>query len=194
MEENKITYSNLLELSTSDYRLTEGEQDIKGWKVSNESGHIIGEVSDLLFDQEHNAVRYMLIILENIGNELDEKPILIPIGLGKLHDQENVVIVPDFHTDQLHAMPLYIKDEVTHQMEDTIRDVIGSPAALRMEEKITELDRQVFYDHHHFDRKGSIMRKDNVTDGIISGDNDSVDRVEERKTIHELIDQSKVGN
>jgi len=173
MEENKIIYSNLLELSTSDYRLTEGEKDIKGWKVRNESGNLIGEVIDLLFDPEHLAVRYMVVNLENIGNEPDEKPILIPIGLGNLHDQENVVVVPDFHTDQLHAMPLYIKGEVTHQTEDTIRDVIGSPAALRMEEKITELDRKAFYDHHHFDRKES--------------------RVEERKTIHELIDQSKTS-
>lgn len=189
MGENKIIYSNLLELSTSDYRLTEGEQDIKGWKVRNESGITIGEVKDLLFDPEHLAVRYMVVNLENTGNEPDERPILIPIGLGHLHDQENVV-VPDFHTDQLHAMPLYIKGEVTHQTEDTIRDVIGSPAALRMEEKITELDRKLFYDHHHFDRKGSLIKRDNDADGF-SGDANAADRGEERKTIHELIDQSK---
>ncbi|NTE02056.1 PRC-barrel domain containing protein [Agrobacterium tumefaciens] len=190
MEENKITYSNLLELSTSDYRLTEGEQDIKGWKIKNESGSTIGEVNDLLFDPEQNAVRYIVVTLENIGNELDEKLILIPIGLGNLYDQENAVIVPDFHADQLHAMPLYIKDEVTHEMEDTIRDVIGSPAALRMEEKITELDRKVFYDHHHFYRDRFTKKKDNDS---ISGDDDSVNRLEERKTIHELIDHSKTS-
>jgi len=192
MEENKTINSNLLELSTSDYRLTEGEQNIKGWKVRGESGSIIGEVNDLLFDPENNVVRYILVTLKNMGNELDEKPILIPIGLGNLHDHENVVIVPDFHTDQLHAMPLYIKDEVTHQLEDTIRDVIGSPAALRMEEKMTELDRNSFYDHHHFDRNRFMKRTDNSNQGI-SSDADSTDRVEERKTIHELIDQSKIS-
>ncbi|MCX2429508.1 PRC-barrel domain-containing protein [Pedobacter sp. GR22-10] len=190
MEENKTINSNLLELSTSDYRLTEGEQNIKGWKVRGESGSIIGEVNDLLFDPENNVVRYILVTLKNMGNELDEKPILIPIGLGNLHD--NVVIVPDFHTDQLHAMPLYIKDEVTHQLEDTIRDVIGSPAALRMEEKMTELDRKSFYDHHHFDRNRFMKRTDTSNQGI-SSDADSTDRVEERKTIHELIDQSKIS-
>lgn len=193
MEENKKTYSNLLELSTSDYRLTEGEQDINGWKVNNESGSTIGEVKDLLFDPENQAVRYMLVNLEDAGIEADGKPILIPIGLGRLHDHEDMVIVPDFHTDQLLAMPLYIKDEVTHELEDTIRDIIGSPAALRMEEKITELDRKAFYDHHHFDRNRFVKRDKEASGSFTATEHHPSARIQERKTIHDLIDQSKIS-
>lgn len=136
----------------------------------------------------------MVVTLENLGATLDDKPVLIPIGLGTLHEKEDVVIVPDFHTDQLQEMPLYIKDEVTHQFEDQIRDIIGSPAALRMEEKITELDRKAFYDHHHFDRSGFQKTETPHADNPVIQDENEASREEERQTIHDLIDRSKTEN
>ena len=153
MEQKNITYSNLEELSGSDYKLTDGEADIKGWPVRNEGGTSVGKVLDLLFDPANNAVRYIIIGL----NDLD-KTVIIPIGIANLGEDINEVILPDIHQDQYTALPQYITGEVTHETEAQIRNVIGSPAALRMEETIVEIDRENFYKHHHFDKPDFLNR------------------------------------
>jgi len=152
MENQGNTYSQLLELANSDYKLTAGEADIKGWTVQNEAGASIGKVRDLLFDPQNNAVRYLIIDLDDLGVDLESKGVLIPIGLAHLHDHDDVVILPNIHTDQFKALPYYVSGEVDQSTEDEIRDAIGSPAALRMEETIIEMDQNSFYNHHHFDR------------------------------------------
>ncbi|WP_293789569.1 PRC-barrel domain-containing protein [uncultured Pedobacter sp.] len=152
MDSGTIVYSNLEELSKSNYQLSDGETDIKGWPVRNEAGDSVGKVRDLLFDPEQNAIRYIIVELVNMSEDLEEKAILIPIGIANLGDDNKEVILPDIHLDQFRAMPRYIIGEVTPQMENEIRNVIGSPAALRLEDEIVEIDRANFYRHHHFDR------------------------------------------
>ncbi|MFD2286704.1 hypothetical protein GJU39_20820 [Pedobacter petrophilus] len=164
MEQQNIIYSNLEKLSNSNYVLTEGEADIKGWQVKTEAGAAIGKVRDLLFDPENNAVRYIIIDLDHLGADLEEKTVLIPIGLGRLSEDKDELILPDIHLDQFVALPQYIIGEVTHEMEDKIRYVIGSPAALRMEDTIVEIDRANFYRHHHFDKGNLTNRTTGVSD------------------------------
>jgi sporulation protein YlmC with PRC-barrel domain len=152
MDAGTIVYSNLEELSKSIYQLTDGEADIKGWPVRNEAGDPIGKVRDLLFDPEQNAVRYIILDPTDMGEDLEEKAVLIPIGLADLGEDKKEVILPDIHRDQFRAMPRYIIGEVTPQMEDEIRSIIGSPAALRMEEETVEIDRANFSRQHNFDK------------------------------------------
>ena len=154
MNSGTIVYSHLEELSKTAYTLTDGEANIKGWPVKNESGLSVGTVRDLLFDPEQEAVRYIILDLADTNEIIEEKAILIPIGLVDLAEDKKEVVIPDLHQDQLNAMPRYIADEVTHEMENDIRSIIGSPAALRLEEEIVEIDRENFYRHHHFDRPG----------------------------------------
>lgn len=151
MNYNQITYSNLLELSHSDYTLTSGEANIKGWPVKTGENRI-GKVADLLFDPEADTVRYVIVLLDEGITSVEDKKILVPIGLIDLDTNEKAVLAPDFHQEQLEAMPRYIMDEVTPEMENQIREVIGSPAALVMEDEAVEIDRQNFYRHHHFDK------------------------------------------
>ncbi|RYD70063.1 MAG: hypothetical protein EOP55_22925 [Sphingobacteriales bacterium] len=160
MNSTHIHYSNLLALSTTDYTLANGGTDITGWPVENESGVSIGKVIDMLFDPIQNTIRYLIIDLdiELLG---EEKMVLIPIGIAELSENSTAVILPDIHLAQFEAMPRYISGEVSEEMEDKIRVIIGSPAALRMEEEIVELDRENFYKHHHFDR-GNLARETQV--------------------------------
>jgi len=152
MDAGTIEYSNLEELSKSIYQLTDGEADIKGWPVRNEAGDAVGTVRDLLFDPEQNAVRYVIVELTDMGDDLDEKAVLIPISIANLGEDKKEVILPDIHHDQFRAMPRYITGEVTPQIEDEIRNVIGSPAALRMEEEVVEIDRANFNRQHNLDK------------------------------------------
>ncbi|MGY4384364.1 hypothetical protein ACVWYN_001390 [Pedobacter sp. UYP24] len=150
MEQN--TYRYLQELSGSDFQIVDEEPNIIGWEVKNESGTYIGEVEELLFDPQTRAVRYLVVDLKNNGMNLEQKKVMIPLGIAHLHTSNDEVVLPGLHLDQYNALPAYYKDQIGPELEVQIRSIIGSPAALRIEETITEFDQTHFYNHHHFDR------------------------------------------
>jgi len=188
MNSGNIEYVNLEELSQGDYKIVSGEANITGWPVSDESGSTVGKVRDLLFDPEQNAIRYIIVDLDEAIAGADEKAVLIPIGVANLAEDKKEVILPVMHQSQFSAMPRYIIGEVTRDTEMEIRSAIGSPAALRIEEEIAELDHSEFYRHHHFDR-GFVGTKDlSATEGGLQLPSES--REEEAATVHELINHS----
>jgi len=150
MEQNIYRY--LQELSGSDFQIVDNEPNIIGWEVKNESGTYIGEVEELLFDPQTRAVRYLIVDLEDNGMNLEHKKVMIPLGIAHLHTSDDEVVLPGLHLDQYNALPAYDKDHVGPELEVQIRSIIGSPAALRIEETITEFDQTQFYNHHHFDK------------------------------------------
>nr|WP_288809426.1 PRC-barrel domain-containing protein [uncultured Sphingobacterium sp.] len=89
LEEKK--YDHLIELGGSDYEIVDGEPDIRGWKVKNEAGQLIGEVDDLLFDPHSQQVRYLIVDLNDTDLVVEEnKKILVPIGLASLYDGKRI--------------------------------------------------------------------------------------------------------
>lgn len=150
MEHNNYRY--LQPLSDSDYQIVDGEPDITGWEVKNETNHYLGKVDDLLFDPETRAVRYIVIDLTENGMNLSDKKVMIPIGIANLHHSEDEVLLPNVHIAQFTALPAYEHGNIGAETEMRIRAVIGSPAALRMEETANEFDQNQFYSHEHFDK------------------------------------------
>lgn len=187
------TYRTLKELSKSEYQVVGGEPNIIGWEVNNESGAYIGEIKELLFDPETQAVRYMVIDLSNNGMHLDDKQVMIPIGLAHLHVSNDEVVLPNIHIEQFNALPNYRSEETGPETEVFIRSVIGSPAALRIEESIIEFDQNAFYTHHHFNGDSLYQRGRSSEDmiNLVSTQNPSAKRIEEEETIHQLIDRSQ---
>jgi len=151
MEEK--TYRSLKPLTGSDFQIVEGEPNIVGWRVNTEKGTYLGRVVELLFDPQTYAVRYLVIDLDGNGMNLQDKKVMIPIGLAHLHTDQDQVILPGLHIDQFIALPEYDKDNLGPELEVQIRSIIGSPAALRIEDSITEFDQNTFYEHHHFDKE-----------------------------------------
>jgi len=169
-------YRNLQGLLKSDFQIVSGEPNIIGWKVKSESNADIGEVKDLLFDPQTNAVRYLIVDLRGNGMNLNDKNVMIPIGIAHLHTSDDEVILPNVHIDQFNALPDYKENEIGPETEMCIRNVIGSPAALRMEEAVAEFDQNQFYTHHHFDKDKFYQRNTAAT------------------TIHDLVENSKAHN
>ena len=190
-----IEYVNLEELSKADYKIISGEADITGWPVKDEGGNQIGQVRDLLFDPEQNAIRYIIVDLDQDIVPDGDKAILIPIGFADLGEGKKEVIIPVLHQHQLEEMPQYIIGEVSRETEKKIRSAIGSPAALRIEEEIVELDEhsEHFYQHHHFDRGRRISKTEEVRaeENIVEPDNNG--RIEEEVKIHDMIIDSSVN-
>lgn len=183
MEEERK--SHLQSVSESDYQIVDGEQNIFGWKVKNEADVSIGVVKDLLFELETNSIRYVIVDLNEGIFTLNDKKVAIPIGIAQLHEELPEVIIPNIHGDQFAALPAYDKDKMDEETERQIRMVIGSPAALRMEETIAELEDQQFYKHNHFDTAKFYGNRPSFE---ISGRNT------QEQTIHQMIENSKDNN
>ncbi|WP_316797669.1 PRC-barrel domain-containing protein [Pedobacter frigidisoli] len=191
MNTGNIEYLNLRELANEDYEIIDGEADITGWPVVDEGQNTVGKVRDLLFDLEQNAIRYIITDLENNVSSPPNKAILIPIGIATLGIDKKEVIIPVMDREQYNLMPNYIIGEVTRDTEMKIRSAIGSPAALRIEEEIVEIDHAEFYQHHHFDRGNVISRKQELPTADFVPQLIAEDRKEEENTIHQLIDHAR---
>jgi uncharacterized protein (TIGR02271 family) len=121
--------NRLQELGGSDFKIAEGEPNIKGWTVKDPQGRTIGEVEELLFDPQSRKVRYIVLDLE--GNVLDLEPrnVLIPIGLAELNDSDDDVILPNVTAEQLQSLPLYEKDNLSRDTEMSIRNTFAGLGA-----------------------------------------------------------------
>lgn len=186
MEQN--TYRYLQELSHSDFQIVDGEPDIIGWEVQNESDTYIGKVEELLFDPETRAVRYLVIDLNDNGMNLGDKKVMVPLGIAHLHTNDDEVVLPGLHIDQYNALPNYTKDELGPQMEVHTRNIIGSPAALRIEDTISEFDQNTFYEHHHFDKNRFYQRGGSQE---VPPPDHLMNRTDEEETIHDLVENAK---
>ncbi|KQR70193.1 PRC-barrel domain-containing protein [Pedobacter sp. Leaf176] len=194
MNTGKIDYVNLDELSNSNYKIVEGQADITNWPVVDESGVTVGKVRDLLFDASQDAIRYIIVDLDESVAVTEEKAVLIPIGYANLAENTKEVVIPVMSEQQYASMPRYIIGEVTRETEMQIRSAIGSPAALRIEEEIIEMEHPEFYKHHHFDRGNIISRG---IDSNSAGDQLPelpLSREEESSKIHELIEHAHTNN
>ncbi|MFC3560291.1 PRC-barrel domain-containing protein [Pedobacter jamesrossensis] len=193
MNSGNIEYLNLRELSNEEYTIVDGEADITGWPVIDESQTPVGKVRDLLFDPEQNAIRYVIVDLDADLSITEDKAILIPIGLANLGEAKKEVVIPVLEEAQYNSMPRYIIGEVTRDTEMKIRSAIGSPAALRIEEEIVEMNLPDFYAHHHFDRGNVTLRKNETKSAESAPESMPENRREEHHVIHQLIDNSETG-
>ncbi|MGF1923441.1 MAG: PRC-barrel domain-containing protein [Bacteroidia bacterium] len=179
-----FTYNQLQSLTNSSWELPNPKQNVMGWEVKNEGGAYLGVITDLLYDTQVMTVRYLVIDLSENGMQLDDKKVMIPVGLANLHPSENEIILPNLHIDQFNALPSYRQENIGPEIEQQIRSIIGSPAALRLEETIAEYDQQQFYAHHHFDERKFYSR--NSAEFVVN----NTERAEQEHTIHDLIENS----
>jgi photosynthetic reaction center H subunit len=78
-------------------------------------GGVVGRVDDILLD-ERGRPRYL-----DIGLERARKHVLLPIGQGRVDEQEDVVWVPGMTAEQLEAAPEYTHDVATITREYEMR-------------------------------------------------------------------------
>lgn len=149
LENNK---RNLQELKGSDFEIADGQPDIIGWDIKDESGTTIGKVKDLLFDEASRKVRYIITKLDVEDDNVDGRKVLVPIGVARLHESDDDVIIQGISLAEIQTLPLYNKDQFTHEHEHSIRNVFarlggaGAAGASGLQ-NTAESD---FYNHHHF--------------------------------------------
>ena len=140
--------TRLQKLSGSDFEIAEGEPDIRGWDVKDSAGRQLGEVEELIFDYQSRKVRYLVIDLDKNDYDLDDRKVLVPIGIAELHEKEDDVILPGVIPSQLMSLPEYDEDRFDTAHEISIRNVFGGLGGAALTSTAENDDD--FYSHDHF--------------------------------------------
>lgn len=126
--EGRLAHLNELD----DYKVADGEPDIRGWTVKSADGRKIGEVEDLLVDCGAMEVRYLEVELDRKALDLDDdRHVLVPIGAARLNDDDDVVMLSR-HGTEVAGLPAYSRDELSPERERALYDrYVGDVAATR---------------------------------------------------------------
>ena len=147
-------YGLLEELSDSSYEIADGEPNVKGWDIKDKTGAKIGKVHDVLFNPATKKVRYLIADLEAKVFGVENRRVLIPIGLADLHEKDDDVYLPETTINQLANVPSYYKGELTLEKEIATRESFG----IQVNDPGT-IDAQTFYEHDHYNERNFFGRR-----------------------------------
>ena len=103
----------------SDYQVASDYPDVRGWKVEDAQGHVIGKVDDLLVSKQKERVVYLDVEMHDdqlkdnsqllntpasdgvhgFVNKEGENHLILPIGLVQLREEEEVVYTSKINQD-----------------------------------------------------------------------------------------------
>lgn len=107
-----------------DFRVAEGDPDVRGWKVISSDGRKIGEVDTLLVDTGAMKVRYLDV---DIDDDLiaGDRHVLIPIGFARLDEDSDQIFVDALNSAGIEQLPEYRRGTVSGEFETSLRGHFG---------------------------------------------------------------------
>lgn len=91
-----------------DYRVKEGNPDIRGWEAYGADSLRLGEVRELVVDTHAMKARYMIIALDRtLPNVEADRRVLVPIGRARLDDALDRVYLDDTSVATAYTLPNY---------------------------------------------------------------------------------------
>src|SRR5688572_16692726 len=132
-----------------DYKVADGNPDIRGWDVTTQDGRKVGEVDELIVDTEAMKVRYIAVDLDEDVAGSDRK-VLVPIGAAQLDDDDDRVLVIGISAEQFATLPEYRRESFDRGYESTL---LSSYDRDRTAERDRTDDRTAedIYASRHFD-------------------------------------------
>lgn len=113
-----------------DYRVAQGEPDIRGWTVVSSDRKKIGKVHQLIVDTERMKVRYLDVEVDAKVLDIPKNShVLVPIDVAHLDDDDERVYVDDFTTQRLATIPPYDHRAINRDYETTIERAYGGASA-----------------------------------------------------------------
>lgn len=106
----------------NDFRVADGDPDVRGWEVLASDGRRIGEVDELLIDTNAMKVRYLDVEVEDGLMAEPDRHVLVPIGYARLDRDRDCVVVDNVASGDLRAMPAYDHAPLTRDFETRVRD------------------------------------------------------------------------
>ena len=139
-----------------DFKVAEGDPDVRGWQVVASDGRTIGEVDELLVDTNAMKVRYLDVEVENGLMAEPDRHVLVPIGYARLDRSADRVMVDNIASTDLRTMPAYDQSPVTRDYETSVRNSFPGGTAATSVESDTGMAAAGthdtdFYTHDSFD-------------------------------------------
>jgi photosynthetic reaction center H subunit len=107
-----------------DFKVADGDPDIRGWDVLSADGRRIGEVENLLVDPTAMKVRYLDVEIDHdlLGGDRDrDRHVLVPIGYARLDRDDNRIVVDQLNSSDVGALPEYRSEPITRDYETSVR-------------------------------------------------------------------------
>lgn len=147
-----------------DFKVAEGDPDVRGWEVVASDGRKIGEVDQLLVDTAAMKVRYLDVDLDNElvagASDTSDRHVLIPIGYARLDEGSDRVMVDNLASSDVAGLPEYTHGPITRDFETSLRSrfdtgytaagASGLASAEAAETRATDRDND-FYSHDLYD-------------------------------------------
>ncbi len=113
----------------ADYRVSEGNPDIRGWDVFGNDSLRLGEVRELIVDTEAMKARYMVVSLDRtLPNVQGDRRVLVPVGRARLDDALDRVYLEDVTVATANTLPDYKEDAFTFEQERSLFGGTGKEA------------------------------------------------------------------
>ena len=113
-----------------DFKVAEGDPDVRGWEVVASDGRKIGEVEELLVDTNAMKVRYLDVDPDRgLLAEGGSGHVLVPIGYARLERDGNRVVVDNLASTDLRALPTYDHQPLTRDFETSVQNSFRRDAA-----------------------------------------------------------------
>jgi len=105
-----------------DFKVADGDPDVRGWDVVGSDGRKLGEVKHLIADPAAMRVRYLEVELDRSVREGGDRRVLLPIGTARLDDARDEVIVDSIAGVDAGTLPTYAEGaDITRDYESTLR-------------------------------------------------------------------------
>jgi uncharacterized protein (TIGR02271 family) len=132
-----------------DFKVADGEPDVRGWDVVGSDGRKIGEVDQLLIDRTAMKVRYLDVDMDDDLIDVDEdRHVLIPIGYARLDRNDDNVLIDSMASKQLIALPAYRRNTFNREYETDLRSRFDSDYD---KAAVVDDDDDEYYEHEHYD-------------------------------------------
>jgi photosynthetic reaction center H subunit len=162
MEEESTRLFRLDDLD--DFEVSDDDPDIRGWDVIGEGGEKVGRVDELIVEPDMLQVRYMDIEMEEELNNNGERHLLVPIGIARLDESDDRVLITDISKQTLRSCPIYTGQTITRSYEQQIRNALHieqevvNPEEAEIvnagdtmdEVEVKNVEKHDFYAHPHF--------------------------------------------
>jgi hypothetical protein len=156
-----------------DFKVADGDPDIRGWDVRTADGRRIGKVEDLIVDTGQMKVRYIEATLDRDVTRTDgDRHVLIPIGTARLDDDEDDVYLSTSIVDP-QQLPEYNRSQFNRDFEVSLRGRFGAASADLTGESASDFYRGEMYDDARF--FGS-RRRGRESSSYISASDDHITR------------------
>jgi len=136
-----------------DFKVAEGDPDVRGWDVVAADGRKIGEVEHLIADTRAMRVRYLEVELDqDVRAAGEERNALLPIGSVRLDDERDQVLVTSLSSAEFTSFPAFARGgAISRDYETSVTGrFAGGMGAAATAATATDRDDD-FYSGEHFD-------------------------------------------